>query len=320
MRLHEDKDAFSELIEKTAEYIGLPQVYIEKDYWVTKSLKQLSQSNYVEDVVFKGGTSLSKAYQLVERFSEDIDLAIFAANKTDAARKKLLKSAEATVSAGLVAVIDDPRISKGSTYRKTVYQYPRHVDGTQFGQASPELLIEVNAFTHPEPCELKSIETIIAQTLPSLNGTELISNFDLESFQIKVLSVKRTLVEKMLGVIKDSYCDDPVAQLSKRIRHLYDICLILQQTENAVFVESDEFLTLCKICIDEESSGNFFSAKCFNNSLADAPLFNQFSDWHERLLTTYNGVFADLVYGERPDIEEIANSLKFLQFHLQRLG
>ena len=73
MRLHEDMEAFLDLVQATSENMDLPQVYIEKDYWVTKALKHLCESNHVNEVVFKGGTSLSKAYRLIDRFSEDID-------------------------------------------------------------------------------------------------------------------------------------------------------------------------------------------------------------------------------------------------------
>jgi len=78
MRLHEDTDAFAELIANAAETIGLPQVYVEKDYWVTRALKSLSESPYAGQTIFKGGTSLSKAYKLIHRFSEDIDLVVIA--------------------------------------------------------------------------------------------------------------------------------------------------------------------------------------------------------------------------------------------------
>jgi len=66
MKLHEDNEVFTELVAVTAETIGLPQVYVEKDYWVTKALKYLSESAHVGEVVFKGGTSLSKAYRLID--------------------------------------------------------------------------------------------------------------------------------------------------------------------------------------------------------------------------------------------------------------
>lgn len=68
MRLHEHKEVFAELIENAAEIIGLPQIYVEKDYRVTRALKCLSESECAEQAIFKGGTSLSKAYKLIHRF------------------------------------------------------------------------------------------------------------------------------------------------------------------------------------------------------------------------------------------------------------
>lgn len=317
MRLHEDTEAFSELVQATAEAVGLPQVYIEKDYWVTKALKHLSESAHVNEVVFKGGTSLSKAYRLVERFSEDIDLAVFAGDKGDSARKTLLKSVEVAVASGLHEVEDDPRVSKGSKYRKTVYRYPRSVDGAEFGQASPELLIEVNAFTHPEPYELRQIQTLISETLPKLERADLIAQFGLEGFSVNVLSVRRTLVEKMLGLIKDSYNENPAARLSDRIRHLYDITLILRQDEYRAFVQSDEFMSLCEICIADEKVGFFGISGSFEKPLADAPLFSDFEKWRPSLETTYRGIFADLVFGAMPDMDEIVKALEFLHRNMK---
>lgn len=67
MTLHKDK-TFSDVIEATAE-VKIPEVYVEKDYWLCYLLKNLSLSTYKTQVVFKGGTSLSKIYQMIERFS-----------------------------------------------------------------------------------------------------------------------------------------------------------------------------------------------------------------------------------------------------------
>lgn len=58
MNLHENSQVFTELVIATADSFKIPEVYVEKDYWVTRALMQLSQSEYVEQVVFKGGTSL----------------------------------------------------------------------------------------------------------------------------------------------------------------------------------------------------------------------------------------------------------------------
>ncbi len=317
MNLHEDEEVFAELVAITAETIGLPQVYVEKDYWVTKALKHLAESRHVSEVVFKGGTSLSKAYRLIDRFSEDIDLAVLAGGKGDSARKRLLKSVEATASKGLTCVKGDARESKGSKFRKTVYQYPRSVEGKDFGQASPELLIEVNTFTNPVPFEKRKLQTFIAEVLASKGEIDLIAQFVLDGFSVNVLSVRRTLVEKMLGVIKDSYHDDPVGRMSDRIRHIYDVCLILKNDEYRDFVASKEFIPLCNICIEDEKSGFFGSSDCFNTSLIDAPLFSRFKDWSSSLNTIYSGTFSDLVYGDLPAMGEIEDTFNFIKENLR---
>lgn len=204
------------------------------------------------------------------------------------------------------------RLNQTHNSRRTLAVAPLASNGVGFGQASPELLIEVNAFTHPEPYELRQIQTLIAETLSTLGRTDLIAQFSLEGFSVNVLSVRRTLVEKMLGLIKDSYNEHPAARLSDRIRHLYDICLILRQDEYRAFVQSDEFMPLCAICIADEKTGFFEHSDCFEKPLADAPLFSDFEKWRSALEATYRGIFADLVFGEMPDMDEIVRALYFM--------
>lgn len=77
MRLHNDEEVFQELIELAARKYNLPSDAVRKDYFITLILRNLSQSDYLDKVVFKGGTSLSKCYpNSIERFSEDIDLTL----------------------------------------------------------------------------------------------------------------------------------------------------------------------------------------------------------------------------------------------------
>ncbi|KAA6306793.1 hypothetical protein EZS27_041545 [termite gut metagenome] len=65
-----------ELINRVSIATGLPNAAIEKDWWVTMSLRALFSCECANHIVFKGGTSLSKGWNLIERFSEDIDIAI----------------------------------------------------------------------------------------------------------------------------------------------------------------------------------------------------------------------------------------------------
>ena len=73
MYLHkDDKELLRDIIVTVSERMGIDESIVEKDYYVTMILKELVQRN--TNVVFKGGTSLSKAYHVIDRFSEDIDI------------------------------------------------------------------------------------------------------------------------------------------------------------------------------------------------------------------------------------------------------
>lgn len=316
MRLHENSDLLEELISATATSLGLPEVFVEKDYWITKGLKHLSDSEYSASAVFKGGTSLSKAYGLIERFSEDIDIAIFSDGLGDSQRKRMLKNVENAASQGLTPIAGDDRESKGSSYRKTVYGYPKK-EGGEFYQATPELIVEVNAFTYPEPHEVRQIQSLVAEYLAKRGHNDIIAEYSLEPFELNVLSVRRTLVEKILCVAKHSAVEDPINHLAVRVRHLYDITMILRQSDLRKFVSGKGFAELSKHCIAEDKATmGGWTTDVQVTDIKATPIFDMPLEWGPKLLNTYKGEFAELVIGELPDFEEILDSLSFIKRHL----
>ncbi len=76
MRLHLDKKLFRQAVQATSDQMQIPAIYVEKDYWVTYALFNIFNDDIGKDTVFKGGTALSKCYNIIERFSEDIDLVV----------------------------------------------------------------------------------------------------------------------------------------------------------------------------------------------------------------------------------------------------
>lgn len=88
MKLHENKILFQQAVRFTAQKMKIPDLYVEKDYWVTFALKQVFKEETKEYCVFKGGTALSKCYGIVERFSEDIDLVIIKTGDESATNSK----------------------------------------------------------------------------------------------------------------------------------------------------------------------------------------------------------------------------------------
>ncbi len=123
MKFHTAVD-FQDGILKTAEFYNLLPIFIEKDYWVTFVLKNLSQSEWRNRIVFKGGTSLSKAHRCMERFSEDIDLALLHSGMiSDHQNNKQIKQAEKVITTGLEYLADHPMEIKRGRNRKTFYAY-----------------------------------------------------------------------------------------------------------------------------------------------------------------------------------------------------
>lgn len=76
MILHKDVEAFKSLLEVASDYYDIDIRIVEKDYWVSYTLSKLLTFDRKELIIFRGGTSLTKCYTDLKRFSEDIDLAV----------------------------------------------------------------------------------------------------------------------------------------------------------------------------------------------------------------------------------------------------
>ena len=120
MFLHEDKELFRDVIEATAEELKRPAAIVEKDYYVTMILRELSERQ--DFIVFKGGTSLSKCYKAIKRFSEDIDITIDS-KLTQGQMKKLKESIKVIAEQlGLsIPNIDDTRSRR--SYNRYILEY-----------------------------------------------------------------------------------------------------------------------------------------------------------------------------------------------------
>ena len=87
MILHKDKESFDAVIKAASRYFNVSTAIIEKDYYVTLILLELVK--LVPGLLFKGGTSLSKCYKIIDRFSEDIDISLDSEHQSQANRKNL---------------------------------------------------------------------------------------------------------------------------------------------------------------------------------------------------------------------------------------
>ena len=213
---------FREALQAAAASFRMRPVLIEKDYWVTMVLRNLALSEFRDKVVFKGGTSLSKAYNCIDRFSEDVELAILKGEgMNDYRLNKLIKSVEKSITDGLEYQPNHPSEEKRGRNRKTFYRYLKTGTSDDLGNVKEEIQLEINSFTHPVPFEIASIESYVAKFLRENGFIRFIDDHQLHPFKLQVLSRERTFFEKLLSLVRLSYNGQEA--LKKKVRHFYDL-------------------------------------------------------------------------------------------------
>ena len=222
MNLHHDKEALEELIIGAANELAIPTNVIEKDYYVTITLKALSEK--VTDLVFKGGTSLTKCYQLLDRFSEDIDLSYTAeSGMPGESRKKQLKKAIVST----MEEFDFPINNLENTRSRRNYNCYRANYPSMYEQSDilkPELVIETYVAMLPFPTTKRMVDNYIYRFLKKINRLDLAENYNLMPFEITTQTIERTLVDKVFALC-DYYLD---GKTERHSRHLYDIHKIIE--------------------------------------------------------------------------------------------
>ena len=198
MNLHHDKEAFKELIIGAANELAIPGNIIEKDYYVTITLKSLSDK--LEDMVFKGGTSLTKCYQLLDRFSEDIDLSYTAESGVpgDSRKRQLKKAVLSTMNE-----IDLDITNLDETRSRRNYNCYRAAYSSMYGQSDilkPELVVETYVALLPFPTARRMVDNYIYRFLRKINRLDLAEKYDLLPFEITTQTIERTLVDKIFAI------------------------------------------------------------------------------------------------------------------------
>ncbi|MGX9366503.1 nucleotidyl transferase AbiEii/AbiGii toxin family protein [Desulfoplanes sp. PS50] len=310
MKLHESKELFKDAIQATADHFNLQNIFIEKDYWLTLALYRLSQTSLGDITVFKGGTSLSKAYGCIERFSEDVDLAVIIDGELSNNQiKKLLKQITSTASRDLQE--ESTGSTKGSMIRKVYYSYPEAFERSlSVGPISNKILLEVNAFAHPSPCQQMEISTYIHAFLKNQKKEDLIIRFGLQPFMFQVLCLERTFIEKVMAVVKASRSEHHLEALRAKIRHLYDIHQLMHVETIHTFIHSpNELQGLLDQVRKSDQEAPIGDTRWLEMDIATCPIFTDTAAVWSSLSSTYRHGLGGIVYGSLPDEAEVIQSI-----------
>lgn len=233
------------VFEQTAARIKLPVASIEKDFWVTEILNILFSLPYADRMVFKGGTSLSKVWGVIRRFSEDIDITIdrsifgIEGDVTKKQLKKLRKTSSVfvrdTLANDLIAAAEETGLSDFVTIKAepdgesdATYPEPRQIhiiyksvlpSGTN-PYLRDEVLLEVGARSLFEPTAKAEVESFVATAFPHLTSND-------NATQVVAAVAEKTFLEKAF-LLHELFTTDGCRNANRKSRHLYDLYKMLE--------------------------------------------------------------------------------------------
>lgn len=207
---------WKEIIETVAREIGRTELMVEKDTVQSMFLSELSKAEL--PFVFKGGTSLSKAYNLIDRFSEDIDLSMN--RKPTESERKESKELIIQIAESLGMTLANPdKIRSRYEYNKYVFKYM-----SLFVSMPVEIIIETSYYQTSYPVEKHEVGSFIGRFCEE-RGVDLPIPFKAAKVYMNVQSIRRTFVDKVFAI-----CDYRIQNMQDRdSRHLYDICKLAGQ-------------------------------------------------------------------------------------------
>lgn len=208
------KDEWKEIIETVSSETKRNTLMVEKDTIQTMFLNELSKETI--PFVFKGGTSLSKAFNLINRFSEDIDLSIN--RPITQSERKSTKKIIIRICEKLGMILSNPdEIFSNHDYNRYVFTYD-----SLFIDTPQEIIIETSYYLTAFPCEKLRVHSFVMDFCQE-NKIEFPIPFEAADCTITVQSLERTLIDKVFAV-----CDYRIQDMQDRdSRHLYDISKLL---------------------------------------------------------------------------------------------
>jgi hypothetical protein len=312
MKLFQHEE-FEQAILQAAEHFrgrGLRPAVIEKDYYVTEALRIISGAG--DKVIFKGGTSLAKGWNLIHRFSEDIDIFLDPAAFNPALGKRgidrelrFLRDAVAAHE-GLKFLPDESQ-TIGGFGRNDRFSYKQRFAGA--GEVVDRVLVEAGSASGREPTvtiELRSYLSEFLQEKKISLGVE-----DETPFPMRLLHFRRTFVEKMFAIHgKVEILKRDGRPLGTYARHYYDLFQLAAQEDVIAMLKSDEYAAI-KADYDQISRTHFersyFPPDNMSFAASDA-LFPP-EDLEKRIAAEYEGQCKLLCYGPYPSWQKVQDRL-----------
>ena len=219
MNLHKDTKSFEKVISDINQTLNIAHGLIEKDYFVTMFLERLTKK--LPTMIFKGGTSLSKCYHVIKRFSEDIDITVERTQKLTQGQYRKIKQAIVDSASELeLEILNLENTRSRQDFNQYKIDYPTMFERIGIKQY---LFAETSVSVRSFPTEMKAIKSIIQEFLEERGQHDVAEQFGLHEFLVRTQKLDRTLIDKLFA-LGDYYL---VNKTPKHSRHVYDIYKLL---------------------------------------------------------------------------------------------
>ncbi|MBB5336867.1 nucleotidyl transferase AbiEii/AbiGii toxin family protein [Pectinatus brassicae] len=230
MELDKQKN-FKDLVQMTSIYKGIPEMAIQKDYLICKILGNLAETEYVQNCVFKGGTSLSKCYPgSIERFSEDIDLTYLP--KGNIKKKALSRELKIVEKILIGECFFEPINAERNDRNKSSQVWLNNM------LKDTGIKLEIGAVVRPEPFEMRPIKSYLQEFLEAREEQRLLKEYGWHEIFVNVLDIRRTFIDKLLAVKRHALC----GTLKNKVRHIYDIKKLMDRLDIQEFLKNTDEL------------------------------------------------------------------------------
>lgn len=320
------------ILEQTAIKRGLPKQAIEKDLWVTAILQILFSLPCAESLVFKGGTSLSKVWRLISRFSEDIDVAIdrsvfeLEGELTKKQVKKLRKASSLfvrdTLYQQLVEAVNqtslrtlcqiepEPDGEGDSTYPepRSIFIRYQSVFADKLDYIPTIVKVEAGARSLLEPYDEAQLFSMVEEVLPTISTTQV-------DIKIKTAIAEKTFLEKAF-LLHELFSVNKHVDAKRRSRHIYDLHMMMKKGIVDKAIANDE---LWQTILHHRSTltsmqGVDYDADIKKN-IRLIPSSESLANWEK----DYEDMSSAMIYGERPSFTELLESMHKLELLFKKV-
>jgi len=326
------EDTRRTLLLQTQSRVGLPPVSVEKDFWVCLVLRELFRlTDWGPHLTFKGGTSLSKAWRLIKRFSEDIDIVVdrdflgYAGDDLSQKQiKKLVKRCGERIQRELMPALNAQfgrvlpsglkwslvlaPVEEDEDQQTLLFDYPSCL-GNAGLYVRPTVRIELGARSDIEPNASASIQPYMAEAFPDA--------FAAHTFSVRTVAARRTFWEKAMLLHEELHRPADKKRRARLSRHYYDLWCLIESGEAArAAADPDLFGNVLAHRRTFFHLGWMDYSTLIPGTLRIVPPKEQLDYWRE----DYAATGESLIFGKVPSFDEIMKVVGEFEREFNRLA